>query len=129
MNKVILHGRLSQTPDSKITASGISVATTAIAVNEGNDDVVFVKLKAFNKIAEQLCLYCSKGKELIVEGRLTIEKWTDKNGNKRTELYVIVKDFDFCGKREEQPDSQTARQPDSQTKQSMQFETVDDIPF
>lgn len=99
MNKVILHGRLARDVDLRTTNSGKSVAQVNLAVNRRNKDggADFIPLVIWGQLAETFARYLYKGREVLVEGRMQVRNYDDKNGNKRYVTEVIVESFDFCG--------------------------------
>lgn len=99
MNKVILHGRLARDVDLRTTASGKSVAQVNIAVNRRSKDqgADFIPLVVWGQQAENFARYLYKGHEVLVEGRMQVRNYDDKNGNKRYVTEVVVETFDFCG--------------------------------
>ena len=99
MNKVILHGRLARDVDLRTSASGKSVAQVNIAVNRWGKDqgADFIPLVIWGQLAETFARYLYKGREVLVEGRMQVRNYDDKNGNKRYVTEVIVEKFEFCG--------------------------------
>lgn len=99
MNKVILHGRLARDVDLRTTASGKSVAQVNLAVNRRGKDqgADFIPLVIWGQLAETFARYFYKGREVLVEGRMQVRNYDDKNGNKRYVTEVIVEKFEFCG--------------------------------
>ena len=99
MNKVILHGRLARDIELKTTTSGKSVAQASIAVNRRGKDAGadFIPLVIWGQMAETMNRYLGKGREVLVEGRMQVRSYDDKNGNKRYVTEVVVESFDFCG--------------------------------
>ena len=98
-NKVILAGNLTRDPQLKYLPSQLAVVEFALAMNrkfrdaQGADreEVCFVECAAFGKTGEIINQYCTKGKPLLVEGRLKLDQWEDKNGGgKRSRLTVVV---------------------------------------
>lgn len=104
-NKVILLGRLTKDPELRYTPSGSAVAQLRMAVNytyrtkeEKKEEVLFIDVSVFGRSAETLKQYMSKGREILVEGRLQQNDWTDKNsGQKRTSYRVVADRFQFIG--------------------------------
>lgn len=104
-NKVILAGNLTRDPQLKYLPNQTPVVEFGMAVNrkysvngEQREDVTFVDCAAFGKPAEVIHQYCSKGKQLLVEGRLKFDTWEDKQGGgKRSKLSVVVEQFQFLG--------------------------------
>lgn len=104
-NKVILAGNLTRDPQLTYLPSNTAVCEFGMAMNrkwksptgEMKEDVCFVDVKAFGKQAETLSQYMSKGKQLLVDGRLRYEQWEGKDGQKRSRLSVVVENFQFLG--------------------------------
>jgi len=105
-NKVILAGNLTRDPQLTFLPNGTPVAEFGMAINrkwrpqdggEMREEVCFVDLSCFGKQAETLNKYVSKGKPLMVEGRLKFHQWEAKDGSKRSRLSVVVDNFQFLG--------------------------------
>ena len=97
MNKIMLMGRPTHTPEIRYSkgAEPIVIASYSLAVNrrfkrEGEADVDFINCVAFGKQGEFVEKYVRKGQMIAVVGRLAINNYTDKNGNKRTAAEVIA---------------------------------------
>lgn len=97
-NKVILIGNLTRDPELRYTPKGTAVADVGLAVNrtwtneagERKEEVTFIDVTLWGKTAENTSQYCKKGGAVMVEGRLTLDQWEDKNTKeKRTKLKVI----------------------------------------
>ena len=101
MNKVILKGRLSKDIDLRTTTTGKNVATTNIAVNRHGKDAGadFIPLVVWGDRAENFAKYLSKGREVLVEGKIQIRSYEGRDGSKRYATEVIVDTFEFCGSR------------------------------
>ena len=110
-NKVILAGNLTRDPELRYTPKGTAVAKLGLAVNrswttetgEKREEATFVDVDAFGKQAEVISQYLRKGRSLLVEGRLRLETWDDKQtGAKRSKLGVVLESFSFLdsGNRE-----------------------------
>ena len=104
-NKVTLLGHLTRDPQLKNTTSA-TVSEFGIAMNrkwrtpDGQDreEVTFVDVTAFGKTAETVNQYFTKGKPILIEGRLKYDQWEDKNGGgKRSKLSVVLESFVFVG--------------------------------
>ena len=104
-NKVILAGNLTRDPQLSYLPSNTPVTEFGLAINrkwksqngEMRDETCFVDCSCYGKQAETLNQYMSKGRGLLVEGRLQFQQWTDKEGTKRSKLKVIVEQFQFLG--------------------------------
>lgn len=108
-NKVILMGNLTRDPVLRYLPSQQAVADFGIAVNrkwrtpDGQDreEVMFIDCSAWGKQAETINQYCQKGKGIMVEGRLKLDTWEDKQGGgKRSKHVVVVENFQFTGGRD-----------------------------
>jgi single-strand DNA-binding protein len=104
-NRVILAGNLTRDPQMTYLPSNTPVVEFGMAINrkwrgqDGNqkEEVCFVDLRAYGKTAELINQYMSKGRSLLVEGRLQYQQWTGQDGNKRSKHMVIVENFQFLG--------------------------------
>ena len=103
MNVVNLIGRLGQDPELKTTASGKSVCSFSLAVKGMKaDSVDWIRIVAWEKTAETIANYCSKGREIAIEGRISVRNWEDEGGNKRQSVEVIANRFHFIGPKPEE---------------------------
>lgn len=102
-NRVILAGNLTRDPQLSYTPSNTAVCEFGMAVNrrsrdrDGNqrEEVCFVDVTAYGRQGEVVNQYMSKGKPFLVEGRLRFREWTNKEGQKRTRLDVVLESFSF----------------------------------
>ena len=97
LNKIVLQGRLCKDPELRRTQSGTAVTSFTLAVDRdsknketGERPVDFIVCVAWRNTAEFAANYFSKGRMAVVEGRLQIRGWTDKDGNKRKSAEVLV---------------------------------------
>lgn len=106
LNKIVLMGRLTRDPELRRTNSGtavasFAVASFAIAVDRdfkgqgGEKETDFIDIVAWRNTAEFVSKYFSKGRMAVVEGRLQIRDWTDKEGNKRRSAEVVADNIYF----------------------------------
>ncbi|HOC54773.1 MAG TPA: single-stranded DNA-binding protein [Verrucomicrobiota bacterium] len=119
-NKVILVGNLTRDPELRYTPKGMAIAKIGLAVNrnwktetgEAKEEVTFVDIDAFGKQAETIGQYLKKGRPMLVEGRLRLDQWDDKQtGQKRSRLGVVLESFQFLdsGNRAEAGSEPTRR--------------------
>jgi single-strand DNA-binding protein len=103
-NKVILAGNLTRDPELRYTPKGVAIAKFGLAINrswktetgEVREEVTFVDIDAFGKQAETIGQYLKKGRPILVEGRLKLDQWDDKQtGQKRSRLGVVLDGFQF----------------------------------
>tara|TARA_R110000737_G_scaffold47134_4_gene67042 strand:+ start:5336 stop:5686 length:351 start_codon:yes stop_codon:yes gene_type:complete len=105
INKLVLAGRLTRDVDTRSTAGGV-VARIGMAVNrkkkEGDkwvDEATYVNVTMFGKRAEAFARYHSKGSQCCFpNARLAFNSW-EKDGEKRSELYVVAEDWEFIGSK------------------------------
>ena len=102
MNKSILMGRLVRDPELRHTQSGTAVASFSLAVdrdfkdrNTGEKATDFIDIVAWRQTAEFVSRYFTKGRMAVVEGRLQIRDWTDKEGGKRRSAEVVADNVYF----------------------------------
>lgn len=109
LNKIFLIGRLVADPDSRQTPSGVPVTTFRIAVDRdrknketGEREADFVTIVAWRSTAEFVSQHFTKGRMAVVEGRLQIRPYTDKDGNKRNATEVVAENIYFGDSRPQQ---------------------------
>ena len=97
-NKVILQGHLTRDIEIRYTQGGSAIGNTGIAVSrkfksatgEQKEETLFIDLTFFGRSAEIANQYLHKGSKLLIDGRLKLDKWTDKDGNKKSKHSVAV---------------------------------------
>ena len=104
MNKAILLGRLTKDPEIKYTQSGKAVASFTLAVDRrksanGDSQADFISCVAWDKVAETIGNYCSKGQQIAVDGRIQSRRYEAKDGSKRYVTEVVANDIEFAGSR------------------------------
>ncbi len=96
-NRIVLVGNLTRDPEIRyVDGGGKAVTKFAIAVNrktKQGDDTMFVDIVAWDRLGEICNQYLKKGMSTLVEGRLAIRKYDDKDGNKRTAVEVVASDM------------------------------------
>jgi single-strand DNA-binding protein len=142
-NKVILMGNLTRDPELRYTPKGTAVAKLGLAVNRSwrnadgqqQDETTFVDVDAFGKQAETLGQYMQKGRPILIEGRLKLDQWEDKNtGQNRSKLGVILEKFSFVGGGSQNGGTTstpqaTAPPPTSEVPPFDDGPSDDDVPF
>jgi single-strand DNA-binding protein len=103
-NRVILAGNLTRDPELRYTPKGTAIAKFGLAINrtwktetgETKEEVTFVDVDAFGRQAEVVAQYMKKGRPFLVEGRLKLDQWEDKNTHqKQSKLKVVLEGFSF----------------------------------
>jgi len=97
LNHITLMGRLVRDPELRRTGSGIAVASFRVAVDRdfapkdgGERKADFIDCVAWRQTGEFISKYFTKGRMIVVDGRLEMRDWTDKDGNKRTSAEIVV---------------------------------------
>ena len=107
LNKVFLIGNLTRNPELRVTPKGTAICSFSLAVNRtyrdegGNarEEVTYVDIEAWGKQAELCSKYLAKGSPCMVEGRLRLDSWEDKqSGNKRSKLKVVLDNVQFLSR-------------------------------
>ena len=112
LNKVIIMGRLTRTPELRKTVQGTSVVSFTLAVDRdfsakdgGEKKTDFIDCTAWRQNADFLAKYFSKGNMAVVDGRLQMREWTDNMGNRRVSAEVLAEHIYFGeSRRSEVPD-------------------------
>lgn len=139
LNRIILMGRLTRDPELRRTQNGTAVTSFSIAVDRdfknkdtGEKSTDFIDIVAWRQSAEFVCDYFSKGRMAVVEGRLQIREWTDKDGNKRRSAEVLADNIYF-GDSKRDGDAVGGSYTGGQTAQSRDFREIDEddgeLPF
>ena len=109
LNHIVIMGRLTRDPELRRTGSGVAVASFTLAVDRdfgknesGERETDFIDCVAWRQTGEFVSKYFTKGRMIVVSGRLQIRSWTDKEGNKRRTAEVVADNcyFGDSNKRE-----------------------------
>ena len=153
-NKVLLMGNLTRDPEMKYLPSGTAVANFGMAISERYTDrqsgeqrenVCFVDVEAWDRQAEVVNEYLSKGSPVFIDGSLKFESWETEDGTKRSKLKVRLIRFQFIGGKRDNdetgggytqapPPNSSMQEPTDQMSDSSgggsdTSSTDDDIPF
>ena len=111
LNRIILMGRLTRDPELRHTQTGTAVASFSLAVdrdfkdrNTGEKATDFIDIVAWRQTAEFVSRYFTKGRMAVVEGRLQIRDWTDKEGGKRRSAEVVADNVYFGDSKRDSAD-------------------------
>jgi single-strand DNA-binding protein len=113
-------GRLTKDVEITKSASGKSIGKTGIAITrpykspDGKRESDFFNLVAFGATADFMGKYFHKGSSIGVTGRLQLDKWTDKSGQNRQSVSIVVESADFTGSRDDTPVQHTQEQTPEQ---------------
>jgi single-strand DNA-binding protein len=103
-NKVILMGNLTRDPELRYTPKGTAVAKIGLAVNrtwatesgEKKEEVSFIDVEAWGRQGEVIAQFMKKGRPILIEGRLKLDSWEDKNTKQKvSKLKVVLESFSF----------------------------------
>ena len=129
LNHIVLMGRLCADPELRRTNSGTPVTSFTLAVDRdfksqnGEKEADFVPVIAWRNTAEFVSKYFKKGRMAVVDGRLQMRNWTDKDGNKRTTAEVVAENVYFGDTKRE--DSRSQAEPEYEEIR----EEDGDLPF
>lgn len=136
-NKIHIAGHIARDPELRYSGQGMAIASTSIATSEKKknstgeyeETTTWFRLTLFGKSAETFHQYARKGQTCYFEGRLTQESYTDRDGNTRTNLNIIVSDWKNLERRSESASEQPAAQ--ASAPEPRDFGSLDDdsIPF
>ena len=108
LNHITIMGRLTRDPELRRTGSGVAVASFTVAVDRdfggrdgGEKETDFIDCVAWRQTGEFVSKYFTKGRMIVVSGRLQIRSWTDKDGNKRRTAEVVADNCYFGDSKRE----------------------------
>jgi len=110
LNKIFIMGRLTRDPELRRTQSGTAVTSFSLAVDRdfksqgGEKETDFIDVVAWRATAEFVAKYFAKGRMAVVEGRLQMRDWTDRDGNKRRSAEVVADNIYFGDSRRDGAD-------------------------
>ena len=139
LNQIFIMGRLARDPEVRHTQSGVTVCSFTLAVDRdikdkqtGDRKTDWIPVTAWRGTGELVSRYLHKGDSIVVVGRLEIQEWTDKQGNKRTTPNVSAENVYFTGGRRQET-AQSYQQQGQEYQQEQNFEELDDdqteLPF
>ena len=114
LNKIVLMGRLTRAPELRHTGNGTAVASFSLAVDRdfksqsGEKETDFIDVVAWRNTAEFVSKYFAKGRMAVVEGRLQIRDWKDKDGNNRRSAEVVAEHVYFGDSKRSESDTPSA---------------------
>jgi len=139
LNKVLLMGNLTRDPELRYTPNGTAVAEFGIAVNrrwktpdgEQRDETTFVDVNMWGRRGEVITEYFKKGDPIFIEGRLRLDQWEGRDGQKRSRMRVVAENFEFISSRgggRRKPEGEEAPAPSGQGGEDIEV-SDDEIPF
>ena len=137
LNHITAAGRLTKDTELRRTQNGVAVASFTIACDRdikdasGNKQTDFIDCVAWRNTAEFVDKYLTRGRMVIVSGRLQMREWTDKNGNKRRNSEILAESVYFGDSKREVEN--TEKNETKEAAQTVDFDQVeiddDDLPF
>lgn len=132
-NKIILLGNLTRDPQLSYLPSKTPVVEFGLAVNRRwksqdgvqKEETLFIDCRCYGKSAETFNQYMTKGRPVLIEGRLQLNTWEGKDGQKHSKHRVFVENFQFISDGEQQPRQATPKATDP----TPSADGPDDIPF
>lgn len=116
LNRIIVMGRMTRDPELRRTNSGTAVTSFSLAVDRdfksqsGEKETDFIDVVAWRNTAEFVSKYFSKGRMAVVEGRLQLRDWTDKEGNKRRSAEIVADSVYFGDSKRNEDTAQSEPQ-------------------
>lgn len=113
VNKVIIQGRLVKDIELKKTQSDVAYTEFTIAWSEKIKEIenkCFLRVKAWRHTAEFLSKYFSKGKELVIEGQMRTDEWTE-NGENKSRTICYADKVHFCGPNQDNSNNNSNNEP------------------
>jgi single-strand DNA-binding protein len=136
-NKVIVLGNLTRDPEVRYTTGGTAVCEITLAVNhkwrdnksnQMREEVTFVDVELWGRVAEIAGEYLGKGRPALIEGRLKQEKWTDKEtGKQRSKMKVVGETLQLLGSS--QAGAGSTRPADESLSADEAIDAAEDTPF
>ena len=111
LNRIIVMGRMTRDPELRRTNSGTAVASFTVAVDRdfksqsGEKETDFIDVVVWRNTAEFVSKYFSKGRMAVVEGRLQLRDWTDKDGGKRRTAEIVADSVYFGDSKRDSGDT------------------------
>ena len=132
LNKFLGIGNLTGDPEVKKVGEDKKVCKFCIAINNRvNDSVTFIDVETWNKSADNCSRFLSKGRKVLVEGRLQLNKWQSKSGENRSKIFCVADMVTFLDKSEEATPKTKTPAPEEPPKNVAQEDDDEfaDIPF
>lgn len=125
-------GNLTSDPEMRYTESGKAVTSFSIAINNGRDKdgeerpPTYIDVVAWEKLAENCAEYLRKGKKAAVMGAITVDKFEDRDGNKRQKYRIRANNVEFLSPREREDDEPRREAP---ARRAAPRDDLEDLPF
>lgn len=127
MNRFIGLGNLTKDPEIKETKTGKKVCVFTVAINNRpSDNVLYMDVEAWNKTADNCAKFLSKGRKVMVDGRLHLNSWKNSEGQTRNKIYCIADLVTFLSGNNEISNDNP---PEKENNQEEDDDDFSDIPF
>ena len=133
LNKIIVMGRIVNDIELKKTQSGVEVCSFKVACDrdfksaDGKKECDFIPVDAWRNTAVLVSRFMSKGRMVVVDGKLQSRQWTDKNNNKRTEWEIQADNVYFADSKQSNSGIQSSGVANENTHNNVEFTEEDDF--
>lgn len=137
MNKVILCGRFTRDPESRMTSNSLEISRFSLACQsdfvgkDGQRETEFINCVAFNRTAQTINKFCKKGQMIMVTGRIRNSSYDAQDGSKRYTTDIVVDNFEFVGSKNSNggENEMSVSASPYQNNDSMQTTDIADDPY
>jgi single-strand DNA-binding protein len=135
MNKIIIIGNVGSDPEMRYTPNGSAVTSFSVATNrryttsdgQQNEETQWFRVSAWNKLAETCNQYVVKGMKIFVEGRVSSNAWTDKEGQARATIEINCSNVEFLSR--ENPNQNDGENSQPNNPDSQEIDNPEDLPW
>lgn len=134
MNKCIITGRIANDLELRATTTGKSICDFRLATNrpvlrDGERVADFINCRVWNKTAENLVKYQTKGNMIVVIGRMQVDNYQDKEGKNKYNTYILVEELEFLESRKKEEDNEFKDfKINTEVQQQFEYDSSD-LPF
>ena len=104
-NTITIIGHVGKAPELVNFASGKSLVKFSVAVKDGKDQTLWFTVQAYNEMSERVLDYITKGREVLIQGRLGLDQYKTKKGESAAALTINMTSFHLCGKKPQEESS------------------------
>lgn len=136
-SRIVIAGNLGGDAEMRYTPSGTPVTNCSVAVNrkqsvgggEYKDKTDWYRVSFFGKTAELADQFLRRGMPVLIDGRLEIEEWTDRDGNRRTTVQIRADNFQMLGSRDDEGGERAPATAGATAGSSGGYDDFEDVPF
>jgi len=130
LNRIVLMGRLTKDPDLKYAKDTAICKLTIATSNPYSKDTLFIDATAFGKRAEKINEFFKKGRLIVIEGKLSMSEWVDKEGKKKRKHEIIIDNFYFAdSKPKDEKEENSKKNEYGEYNEEYVENESDEIPF